>query len=535
MRNKLTAAVVTIVLILSFTAAVQGQERVAEIVIEGNENISEETIRAEITTEPGDEYDREKLREDMERVYELGYFEDVNISFSTGAEGLVAFFRVHEFPVITEVDISGLEEIYSQEEILSVLNVEKDEVLNVERLNQGLQDLAFRFQDDGYVLARVEEVDFTPDGRFIVRGNPGYLNEIVLEGNEKTRDYVIMRELENLEQGEPINQRQIEQATQRLFRLEYFEELYPDLRMIDEQANKADLALEMEEADTGRLNFGAGYHSEDGWFGFVDAEETNLRGRGQNLGFEWRFGDETRYNLHFEEPRLYGTELGFGIEIYDEERIDTQVRGVETYFEHPLTDTWRGGLGLMYSRDIDERVSTRSVTNYVQRDTRNHPIDPDSGTMNRFSIETAGYVLGGDDDYFKARADNRTYHEGFADDHSIALRGEVGISNTDVPLHEEFIIGGPDTLRGYSRKRGDNMALFNAEYRFGITDTVQGAAFYDYGDVWDDDESTPHFFDLQRGTGLGVRLATPIGHIRLDYGFDDDWSGTPHIGFGQAF
>ncbi len=528
----MTAVVLAIAFILPQTAG--AQDVVAEITIEGNENISEQLIREEITTEPGDEYDREQLRADMEAVYDMGYFDDVNVNFSSGPEGLEAVFRVEEFPQISTLEISGLEEVYEQEEIKEVLGVATGEVLNVNRLNEGLRNLNFKFQEDGYVMARVEDVDFNEQGELFINANPGYLNEIELSGNEKTRDYVIMRELEDIETGEPLNQQEIEQATQQLFRLEYFQDIYPDLRMVDEQENTADLVLQMEEANTGSLNFGGGYHSEDGWFGFLDVEERNLLGRGQTIAFDWRFGEQTRYNFTFEEPRVMGSELGFGLDIYDEER-GNRVRGIETRFDHPVTENWTGGLTLKYNRDLDERISTHSITMRGSRDTRDHPLFPTAGGLNRISAETAGYVLGGDRDFIKLRSDNRRYYEGYGEDQAVAFRGEFGISNTSLPFHEQYTIGGPDTLRGHSRSRGDNMALFNMEYRFQIIDNVQGAGFFDYGKVWDDEDSLPFLFDLDRGVGAGVRLNTPIGQVRIDYGFDDNWSGTPHLSFGQTF
>lgn len=229
-----------------------------------------------------------------------------------------------------------------------------------------------------------------------------------------------------------------------------------------------------------------------------------------------------------------GSELAFGLDIYDEER-GNRVRGIDTRFDHPVTENWDAGLTLKYNRDLDERISTRSVTMRGSRDTRDHPLFPTDGGLNRVSVETAGYVLGGDRDFLKFRSDNRRYYEGYLDDHAVAFRGELGMSNTSLPFHEKFSLGGPDTLRGHSRRRGDNMALMNMEYRFQIIDNVQGAGFFDYGKVWEHEDDLPFLFDLDRGVGAGVRLNTPIGQVRIDYGFDENWSGTPHLSFGQTF
>lgn len=532
----------TLFLLAAFLpAAVQGQDILSDIVIEGNEIIEDEEIMEVIQSVPGEEYDREQLREDMEAVYDLGYFEDINVNFQNTTEGLVAVFQVQEYPVLTDINITGHEDVYTREQILSDLEISEGEILNVEQLNSGIRNLRLRFQEDGYVMARIDDVDVTPAGELNLEINIGYLNDIVLEGNEKTRDYVILRELD-LEPGDPVNFDEIQRNYQQLFELGYFNDIIPDLVRVDEEDNRANLVLEIEEGNTGSLNFGAGYRQdregEGTWFAFADVQEENLFGRGQTLSFSAQIGDEREYNLGFQEPRVSGTELSFGINVYDQYRtISTdrnRISGFSTSLGHPLTETWGGELSFKNERNQTIRQTSRSLSLAAERDTRDNPFFPRGGGFDRISTEFAGYLLGGDSRFIKYGTDTRRYYPGFNEDHAWALRLQTGFSNTDLPAHEEYRIGGPDSLRGYPGRWGDNRALANVEYRFQMIDNVQGVSFIDAGKVWNDDEEYS-FSGFDHSVGVGVRLNTPIGQLRLDYAFDKDWSGTPHLSFGQTF
>ncbi len=204
--KKFALGILVLTLVVTITLGaenVQAEDILAVIVIEGNENVSEEEIMAVIESEIGGEYDRTQLREDMEAVYDLGYFEDINVNFQSTADGLKAIFVLQEFPVLTEININGLDGIYPREDVVDDLGVTEGEIFNVERLNSGISELRLRFQEDGYGLARFDNVDISPEGVLDIEINIGYLNEIKLEGNEKTRDYVILREL-NIEPGDPV-------------------------------------------------------------------------------------------------------------------------------------------------------------------------------------------------------------------------------------------------------------------------------------------------------------------------------------------
>ncbi|NLN79537.1 MAG: BamA/TamA family outer membrane protein [Armatimonadetes bacterium] len=126
---------------------------------------------------------------------------------------------------------------------------------------------------------------------------------------------------------------------------------------------------------------------------------------------------------------------------------------------------------------------------------------------------------------------------------TLAFRLRAGIASGKLPFFEQFFVGGAESLRGYREDRfwGDNMLLASAELRKPIAQSIAGVVFVDYGSAWGGD---PQFFINQMpqsqsfdgflGTGIGLRVNTPIGHLRLDYGIGSEGSRT-HFSMGQAF
>ena len=161
-------------------------------------------------------------------------------------------------------------------------------------------------------------------------------------------------------------------------------------------------------------------------------------------------------------------------------------------------------------------------------------MNPTKGIYWQASTETAGGLLGGSYTFSKFRGEFSTYRE-VRPNHILALRLSGGLSKGELPPHEQYRLGGSETLRGYDYGEflGDNIMFANAEYRFRIYKSIQGAVFVDTGSTWLKDESL-NVSSLSTGAGLGVRVETPIGMLRIDYGFGKE-GGQAYLNFGQMF
>ena len=168
-------------------------------------------------------------------------------------------------------------------------------------------------------------------------------------------------------------------------------------------------------------------------------------------------------------------------------------------------------------------------------DSRDNIYDPHEGKRISYSIEHAGF-MGGDFDFTKFTADYRYYYR--AGGESVwALNLGAGYADGDMPLSQRFSMGGSDTLRGYEddQFRGNSMVKATLEYRFPIVKKVQGVLFTDNGYAWDKRHEDDFDFGLIKNSfGVGLRINSPLGPVKLDYGYGDD-GGKFHFSFGGQF
>jgi outer membrane protein insertion porin family len=549
--------------ILLFSAAINAQnvpiDEITKITVEGNDYVSNFEILSKVSTEVGEQTDQEALRQDLQAVYDMGYFSDVNIVFENYEQGLNVIFQVVENPVLKGISIEGNQGIYSKEKIKEILDLKLEYVLNAKKMNENLKKLQERMQDDGYILARYRQVNVSDEGILNIEIVPGTLDSIEIVGNDKTEDDVILREMP-IKAGDLVNIKKIQQGYRNLFRLEYFNNINPELERVNAEENTAKLIINLEEGKTGRLNFGGGYSSTDGLLGFIDVSEKNLFGNGQNIQAKWQFGDTTTYSLNFYEPYLWDSNYSFGFSVYDstteEENSVGQVyeeskRGGSITLGHPLPKDWRTSLKYRLEdaetdwedpNITDDSTELRSLTLGFSRDSTDNRFHPRSGSINNFSTEHAGDFLGGTADFTKFNIDSRRYFPAFKD-HALAFRVKAGISypRTELPSTEEYNLGGSNSLRGYERsdfdftdRQNNNLLLFNLEYRIPFNDSFTGVLFTDAGNVWEDRDKIA-LNDLYYGYGLGLRMNTPVGQLRLDYGWDEDQDGQFHFSIGNAF
>lgn len=187
-----------------------------------------------------------------------------------------------------------------------------------------------------------------------------------------------------------------------------------------------------------------------------------------------------------------------------------------------------------------------SVTLGLTDDRRNVRADPTAGSYSGISYEQAGGFLGGEEEFGKLSVEHRRYFPVGKKGSVVAARVSGGVALGRPPLFESFTVGGANSLRGYDpdRWRGDNLLLVNMEYRHPITDSLTAVGFVDVGDAWGGDFRTvvPGFaitaedqdFEPHVGVGVGLRVKTPLGPIRLDLGFGEEGSQA-HFSFGHAF
>lgn len=558
-------------------------------IIEGNVTVPEAEIAAALKTKPGMQFTEAGLSEDLSAIYDLGWFYDLRPEFKTVPEGVQVIYHIMENPVYQKTDVEG-NTVLNKQRVASFFDLEQGKIANLKDINKCVQKLEEEYRSNGYILARVTDVHMEKDGTLKVDVNEGIVEGFKVKGNVKTKDYVVTREMK-LKKGEPFNAKAARRSMQRVYNLGYFEDVNIKLNP-GREPNGVEVEISVVEMNTGTFGIGAGYSNADGFVGMVSIGDKNFRGIGDKINLRWEFGgeDNKNYDFSYTRPWLDDKETSATINLYDitneyadynidgDEiaRYDKKRRGQEITFSRRThnefvsnyitiknrddiykgpADGYEDDVNQYYEKKFEQSLHfkkewmpqtpeerrkenfgvTRSITFGRVYDSRDNVYDPHEGKRIGYSVEWAG-GMGGDFDFTKWTADWRYYFR--AGGESVwALNLGAGYASGDMPLSQRFTMGGSDTLRGYEddQFRGNSMLKATLEYRFPIVKKVQGVLFTDNGYAWDkrhEDE-----FDmglLKNSYGVGLRINSPLGPVKLDYGYGED-GGKFHFSFGGQF
>lgn len=530
--------------------------------------------------------DEDALEHDMERIrafYSGEGFIDVeasnSIDYNEKAQGIFIKIDIKEGDryFVGKVTLKG-NTIISTKKIGKELNMKTSEPYNPRNLRFDVIAIQTLYFDKGYMSCTVKpntELDRNNNiidiSYEITEGSLSYVNEITITGNTKTKDAVIRREL-RLYPGERFDGAKLKKSKERLYDLGYFDEVIFDTEPTQELGKK-NLAVRVKEAKTGEFSFGGGYSSVDRLIGFVEVTQRNFDitnfpnfvGGGQTLTVKAELGSiRQNYIVSFTEPWMFGYPYLFGFDLFSFDRKKKEALGYgygekrtggALRFGKEFTDYDRADLKYRLEEikisDVSAEASSAlrneegkntisSLALTLTRNTTDNKYSPMEGHILSVTGEDAGGVFGGDKDFYKlvGLAD---YFFNYERKLVLELKARGGWADeyddsADVPIYERFFAGGANTVRGYKERSigprdsktgdpigGEAMAIGNAEITYPVFKNFKIAAFYDIGNVWensaiDDIQSD----DFKSGTGLGVRVKTPIGPVKVDAGYPLD-------------
>jgi outer membrane protein insertion porin family len=469
---------------------------------------------------------------------------------------------VIENPVVKEIVVKG-NTVVPTTKVTEMMKNINGSILNSKVLGQAVRQLEGHYHDQGYILAKVSDIAMNAQGVLTVTISEGTLEGIEVKGNEKTKDYVITREM-NVKEGEPFNVKSARRSMQKVYNLGYFEDVNMKLNP-GKELNGIVLETEVKEQKTGTFSVGGGYSSADGLVGFIEVGDTNFRGTGDQVKVHWEFGGDAgtnNYSLGFTRPWLDKKQTSIGFNIYDMTKekdeyaddsnddlltstYDEQRKGwnvtigrphgeyVKNYLTYKDETVTKGDVEYQLNSSYPEGPfgTTHSITLQSILDTRDNVFNATEGHRIALTTEFAGSFLGGDFDFQKYQVEGRKYVK-VDSQHVWAFRLGAGLAKGDVPSTEEFEVGGSNSLRGYDEEQfeGTQMVTASAEYRFPLGGKVQGVGFVDAGHASD----SIKLDEIKASIGVGVRVTTPIGPIRLDYGVGEE-GGKFHFSIGSSF
>ena len=542
---------------------------IVDIELDGATDATRATAEKAGKLHAGDKYTAAGLDEDMAALLDTGYYYDLFPSFEEVPEGVVLTYHLLENPVLKSLKITG-NTVEKTEDLLALVPLRTGELLNSVELRRDVQRIQERYRADGYILAKITDLNIDKAGNLTIKINEGTIEGFKVKGNKKTKDYVILREMRQ-KVGEPFNAKKTQRSWQRVNNLGFFEEVTPKVQP-GVEPNAVVVEWNVKERRTGTFSVGAGYSSQDGVIGMIGIGDTNFRGTGDAVNITYQFsGDDTDshgYSFSYRRPWLDKKQTVGTFRIYNRtyEYDDYDENGdhIESYMRHysggeitlgrPVSEYSTNYITLRNRKDkynkqtetgnmrnrTPESVheewkkynfgTTRSLTLQHVTDTRDNIYFPTSGGRIALTGEIGGF--GADFDYRKADIEDQRYFKA-GKNQVWALRGQYGWSDGHISEYARYKVGGQDSLRGYrdDQFRGEHMFLATLEYRFPIVSKVQGAIFTDWGSAW---ESGLWPDDIHGSVGIGMSLVTPLGPIRLDYGRGDD-GGRVHFSVGGTF
>ena len=576
---------------------------VSQIHFEGNAHFSEKVLRKQMKTrgktlisaiDKSGRLDEVQLEQDMDKLREFyqnhGYI-DVEIKDvrrgRTEKGPMIITIVIAEGPQyhVRKVTISGYEAA-KEERIRALLKMKEGSVYSPKQLRDDAKAVADAYGSAGYV-----DLVILPEGApagpaqidvhyKIEEGDRSFVNRINIEGNTRTKDKVIRREV-LVAPGDVFNTVRVDITKKRLDNLGYFAkvETYPEDTDIP---GRKDLTILVQEKRTGSLSFGGGFSTVDQLVGFAELTQGNFdlfnwpsfTGGGQKFRLRIQYGTQRKdFILTLTEPyfldrrlaltgQLFYTEANYLSADYDQRNYGFMIE-----LRKPINAYMYGTLGYTL-QDVDIFNVAASAPDFILSqsgsfveskifssivfDSRDNPLLSRRGQRITFSPFISGGFLGGDTQVYALDLEGSQYFH-LPKDLILLINGEIATVNqwgsgTEVPIFERLFLGGSNNLRGFPFREvgpqengepigGQSMARATVELTFPIIEKARGAIFYDTGFV-NSSAWSFGFNNIASDVGIGIRLDLPIGPLRLDYGYPlqrDGYNGGGHFNFNVGY
>ena len=555
-----------------------------DIEILGSNIIKPEYILSKMSLQKGDLYDKEAMQQDLKTIYRMGYFtERMKAIPVKNPNGTISLKIILEENIpVTDFTIEG-NTVVSTDEIMQYLLPLKGKPQNITAINEALEKINECYYSKGYILSKIDSIYDDPDGTLNLSITEGKINKIMISGNEKTKGYIIERNIMT-EPGSVYNENQIKQDLVRLYSTQAFKDVNRTIEVSEDDPDKFDVTIELKEQRTASVSVGGGLDSATGAFGSIGISDNNFRGMNQRVSLTGLVGsgilmsDSSIKNhmnyqaeLSFFEPhflnadnslmsKIYFRDLGsYQVPLAIERRIG--IEGTVAHrlrFNRRLSTTFTGGVEYIDLSEGDAAAISRLYREHnlniadranqleggfflrlapgLAYDSRDSATNPRHGALASVRYEE-NFGLDG---FGKTNGRLTGMAKKFipiAKKSSLTFTGRGGITahGSDVPEVMAFRLGGPYTIRGYKVNgvgTGRAFIMGSAELatpipfvdrlKVNFLQNLRLTFWVDAGRIFDPTiASTLYDRPIQAITaGIGLKINMPgIGPLSVDYGF----------------
>ena len=558
--------------------------KIVDINIIGASAFSEKTLIKEFELSTGgwlsfftkdDQYSKQKLSGDLEKLKSFylnrGYLEfsvdSTQVSITPDKEKIYITVNITEGPVYTVSDIKFAGDLkITEAEMRSLLLFKAGETFSRQKVVDSVKRMTDRLGNDGYSFANINPVpELDKEKRtavftfFVDPGRRVYVRRINVQGNSRTRDEVVRREMRQLEAGW-YSIDKINRSKERLERTGFFEEVTVETPPIAGTNDQVDLNVTVKERNTGSLQFGVGYSAYDRLTLSASVSQANIFGSGNQLSFQINSGTVSKaYQVSYLNPYWTADGIARGFDVYHrtlntaslvtgEYKSTTSGAGVR--FGIPVTeyDAINVGLGWELTNIVVDAASPQRYIDYVKTfgsrsNTYRGSLGYSRDTRDSIYFPTRGYLLslggemglpGSDVKYY--RIDSKAQYlrplwGPFVFNANVEYGYANGYGGKPLPFFKNFYAGGVDSVRGFEQSSlgprdpftgqflgGNQRFVSNFEVLFpipGVKDkSVRLSAFVDAGNVFGAGQRIT-FKALRSSFGFAVSWFSPVGPLKF--------------------
>lgn len=564
------------------TASLEGKT-ISGVRLAGIQSFDKDKILNVLNSKPGGKFNELIVQKDLQKFYDSGYFsENLSVEPVLNTDGTVDLeFTVEENIIISDIKITG-NNVISSEELIPLVWRMKGAPQNLNEINKSLEKILATYHDKGYVLAQIISVEDSSDGILNIAINEGIIDNIYISGNERTKDYVITRNIMT-QAGSVYNEEYLKKDLARIFSTQIFDEVNREINPSETNNGHYNITVIVKEKSNDSFALGGGIDTGLGAFGSASIKDENFMGKAQKVSLSGIVGSgillsdssiKSHMNYHAElsfiEPyflnadnsllsKIYYREMGsFQVPLAIERRIGANI-GVEHKIksnnnlkadfmlgaEHiNLKEGDFSKISYLYDKynlDIKDRakqlhdgffINLSPGLKYNTIDTTENPrngVIAQARFIESIGVSninhTSGRLAGTVTKFFPVFKKS-----------SFSLTAKAGtkIHGDEMPEIMAYRLGGPYTIRGYRMNgvgSGESFLMGSAELatplpwsdklKWDFIKRMRITFFVDAGKVFDPTiTSTLYDRPLHAITaGIGLRMFIPgIGPISVDYG-----------------